>query len=131
MSASDRWVRLSRRLEDDSSFLAASLAVYALSEGLDDAALAARLGCDLALLPQLRWCLCPRTEAEHFRLDVLQVADRFGVSADVLASVVRRAAALGGLRWSETHGTGYLMAARDRTDEAPGANGDADRDSDR
>jgi hypothetical protein len=111
---------MARRLADDPFFLAAALASYARGEGLDDAALAAKLECDMPTLTMLRLCRAPRAEAPHFGRDVETIAARFGVSADLLAEMARRGQALLQMRPQEPgqgQAPGLLMAARD--DEAP------------
>ena len=52
--------RLAARAAADPHFLAHPLARYAAAAGLDDAALAARLGVPLAALDALRLCPAPR-----------------------------------------------------------------------
>ena len=52
-------VALAKRVEDDPFFLAALLKVYADSEGLDDARLAAVLACRIDDLTALRLCRAP------------------------------------------------------------------------
>ncbi len=110
----DRIERLARRIEGDSLFLAAALAAYARSEGLDDHELAARLGCAVETLGPLRLCLRPRPE--RFAADVDEIASRFGVDDERLAEAVRRADALARMprRAPGRPVEGLLMAARDR-----------------
>lgn len=118
---SDSLNYLARRVADDAWFLAPALALYARSEGLDDAALAARLGCPMENLPLLRLCRMPRAEPPGFGQDVDRIAERFAVEAEVLAQVVRRGQNLLSLRASETPASdaGYLLAAREQPDEPP------------
>jgi hypothetical protein len=116
-----RLAALALRVRDDPFFLASALAVYAESETMDDEQLAAQLGCPVATLVSLRLCRRPRPEPPTFRRDVDLIAARFGLHADVLAAVVRRADAVTALRREATGAEGVLMAARDRP-----ADGNAD-----
>jgi hypothetical protein len=102
---------------NDPVFLAAALAAYAQSEDLDDPALAARLGGDPAVLTSLRLCRMPRPQAPQFGQDIDRIAERFGVSAEVLAEVVRRGQSL--LRFQRGSAPGALRAARDRPKGEP------------
>jgi hypothetical protein len=110
-------VQLAQRLATDPSFLAAALAHYALSEQLDDPALAAKLGCTVPGLTRLRLCRMPRMQTMHFWHDVETIATRFGVPAETLADMVRRGQCL--IQWQAStppaaHGErGFLLAARD------------------
>jgi len=105
---------LAEYANDRPSFLAAALGDYSRSAGLDDAGLASALGCDLDTLVLIKLCLRPRAESEFFRSEVEQIAARFNVSADVLASIVRRSDAMARLRQAHTSQRGVLIAARDR-----------------
>ena len=114
---SPRIEALARRVESDPFFLAFSLASYARSERLSDAALAVRLGCDRDQLSRIRLCRRPRPEPALFQEDIARVAAAFNISGDVLAQAVRRADALSALRPAPSHNAGLLMAARDREDD--------------
>lgn len=119
---SEHLERLARRVADDAFFLAPALALYARSEGLDEAALAARLECPLATLTLLRLCRMPHAQPPRFGQDIDCIATRFTVRAEVLAEVVRRGQNLLQLRATETtapDAAGFLLAARDRSDEPP------------
>jgi hypothetical protein len=108
--------RLAQRVQSDPFFLAAPLARYAESQRLDDAALAARLGCDEDTLTHLRLCRNPDLMPPHFWNDVERIADRFHLDPDRLAEIVRFGQALLQARPAAdaptVPGTGYLMAAR-------------------
>ena len=110
---------LARRVQLDPFFLASALAIYARSEGLDDAALAARLGCLPETLTVLHLCRRPHPDA-RFGHEIATIAARFSVSAELLATVVRRADALEAMRGPDAVGAsglgerGTLIAARDR-----------------
>lgn len=80
---------LANRVAADPFFLAHSLAEFARSEGLDEVALAARLGCREEDLTMIRLCRTPRPDLAGFREDVAAVAGRFGVAFRVLAAGVR------------------------------------------
>src|SRR5580700_4252094 len=86
--------RLARRVRDDPLFVAAPLARFAESQRLDDAALAARLGCDVSVLTPLRLCRNPRPQPPHFGRDVDRIAQDCGVDADQLAEILRFGQAL-------------------------------------
>jgi hypothetical protein len=111
---------LARRVVDDPFFLGEALAAYARSEGLDDAGLAAALGCSVEGLARLR--LCRRPDPARFGADVARIAERFGARADALAEAVRRADALAALRDASAGAAeaGLLMAARDRDEDDEG-----------
>lgn len=110
-----------RRMAKDAWFLASALELYAQSEGLTDEQLAAMLGCSVTDLTALRLCRRPLSEpAEAFRRDIDALARAYGVHADVIADVARRADAVDSLRRSQSSATGrpdMLMAARDRERE--------------
>lgn len=101
-------------------YLASALQALAHAERLDDAELAARLGCDMDRLPALLLCRRPTGEGAMFRADVEAIADRFGVSAAGLAQMLRRADALVRLRETGQQRPGsVLAAARDRESRGP------------
>ena len=105
---------LAARVTDDPFFLAYALKLFAAGEGLDDAALAARLGCTPETLTDLRLCRMPREDAPHFRDDILTIAASFPVDAAVLAEVVRHAQVVAPLRKpAAATGPEVLLAARD------------------
>jgi hypothetical protein len=111
---------LAQRVERDPGFLGSVLALYAQSERLDAAGLAAALGCSPEVLPKLKLCRPPR--AERFWDDVSGIAAHFGLDADRLAAVVRRGQVLAKLReFSSPNST--LLAARDREKEPEGEGG--------
>ncbi len=110
---------LAARLAGEPDFLACALAEYARSDRLDDAGLAARLGCPVETLMHLRLCRAPRAEPPSFGQDVEQIARRFAVDAAELAAVARRGLTLWSLRPpadAGERGDGFLLAARDPTD---------------
>jgi len=107
--------RAAERASHRRFYLASSLLAYARAERLDDAGLAARLGCDTASLPALLLCRRPTGEGPVFRADVEAIAERFRLDSARLALV-----SLGGAATDQTGG--LLAAARDRED------GDRQRD---
>jgi hypothetical protein len=111
----DRLEALARRVEENPDFLAFTLADYARSEKLSDAALAVRLGCDVQKLIKLRLCRRPRSGTEHFQVDVRRIASALDIDRDILLEAVRRADALAALR-DAADDSGFLVAARDRDD---------------
>jgi hypothetical protein len=114
----DPLVHLAERVADDPFFLASLLAVYAHGEELDDAGLAARLGCAPEQLPLVRLCRAPRRDPAGRREDVAAIAGHFGLDEGVLMEAVKRAGVLEQLRQAPPAGGGPLMAARDR-EEGP------------
>ena len=112
---------LAARVATDPQFLASALAAYARSEGLDDAGLAAALGCAAADLARLRLCGVPRPDADQFRADVAAIAGRFGIDPATLAEAVRRGQALARLRAPQPGGVepGFLLAARNDERDPP------------
>ena len=114
---SSRFRALARRLGDDPRFLAGILAAYAYSETIETRDLARRLGCTEAVLDRVSICYRPRPAS--FDTDVDELAERFGLHADLLAEIVRRADVATLLR-RRSDASGLLMAARDRESEKPG-----------
>jgi hypothetical protein len=108
--------QMAERVKADSWFLAHPLAEYARSAGLDDAALAARLGCAPVDLTAVRLCRTPRTEPDEFRADLTAVAERFGLNLVELAAAVRHGRGVAHVREAAAEGaeTGWTVAARDR-----------------
>lgn len=62
---------------------------YLELNNLSEDALCARLNCDLNTLNHLRLCGRPDPEPSAFALDIQRVADKLGVNAGTLASIVR------------------------------------------
>jgi hypothetical protein len=116
---SDPLKHLAQRVEGDPSFLASLLAEYARSEGLDDGGLARELSCQAEDLTGIRLCRTPRPDPDGCWDDVRRIAERFSFDAARLLEIVRQAEAMRRLREGGTSGPGFLMAARDRPDEAP------------
>jgi hypothetical protein len=110
----DPLVHLAERVADNPLFLASALAVYARSEELDDAGLAARLGCPVEQLPLVRLCRVPRSDPAERRQDVAVIAGHFHLDERVLHEAVKRAVVLERLRKATPSEEGLLMAARDR-----------------
>jgi hypothetical protein len=69
-------------------FLGFLLAVYQERYRLDDAALAALLGCDPAALVRLRLCRSPRAGEPKRTADLAAVARRYGINWGALLAVV-------------------------------------------
>ena len=115
---SDDLSRLSRRAAADPHFLAFALAEYALSEGLDEAGLAAALGIPPARLPHVRLCPTPRSDPDGIRADVDRIVGRFGADRDTVMAVVRHGQAVAAMRVAmNPDETAALLAARDRRAE--------------
>lgn len=117
---------LAARVATDPLFLANALAEYARSAELDDAGLAAALGCPAADLTRLRLCGAPRTDADQFRADVAAIAGRFGIAPTKLAEAVRRGQSLARLRAARPGAveSGFLLAARDDDRDPPPVEGE-------
>jgi len=117
---------LAARVATDPLFLANALAEYTRSEELDDAGLAAALGCPAGELTRLRLCGAPNSDPEQFRADVAAIAGRFGIDANTLATVGRRGQSLARLRAARPPEVepGFLLAARDDDREPPPTEGD-------
>lgn len=116
---------MARRVATDPFFLAYPLAEFATSERLDDAGLAAALGCKEADLPLIRLCRAPRPDPVGFRDDIAAVAGRFGIDGGTLAAAVRHGQGLAKLRAATATPApepGFLLAARD--DDRPPAGND-------
>lgn len=109
--------RAARRAGQQSFFLASVFQSYQAANKLDDAALAAMLGCAAADLPRLALCRRPAGAAETFTTDIDHLARRFQVDAEQLVSIVREVDALEALRQHlsvDVQTPGMLRAARDR-----------------
>jgi hypothetical protein len=121
--------RAAERARQQPFYLASLLLAYARAERLDDAGLAARLGCDPSSLPALLLCRRPTGEGSVFRADVEAIAERFALNALQLARLIRAADALVSLGSAATDRTGGLLAAaRDRdADEADRSSHDQPR----
>lgn len=111
-------------------FLAGLLAEYQEMNELDDAGLAAWLGCPTATLPRLALCLRPRDPAMRFQENLRQITEYTGVNSTRLARLVRAVDAVRAIRGEEGEdaSSGLLMAARDRedVDAAPPPDGGED-----
>ncbi len=105
-------------------FLASALKAYSSFNELDDAALAAHLGCSLQDLPRLALCRRPAPEPTVFRKEVEQIAAYASAKAERLAQLLREVETLEALQMAEksvtASGPGLLMAARDRADKEKG-----------
>ena len=109
--------RLARRVAIDPFFFAFALAEYAAAEGLDEAGLAAALGCSPDRLPHVRLCRAPRADPDGFREDVDRIAGAVGLARDAVATIARRGQVVAAMRATAGEvpdGAGFLIAARDR-----------------
>ncbi|HEX5269401.1 MAG TPA: hypothetical protein VFW33_02890 [Gemmataceae bacterium] len=80
---------LARRVAGDAFFLSHALTAYQDRHRLDDAALAAYLGCPVAVLPSLRLCRMPGVAPERVReRDVADICRRFGIDPHLLTRVL-------------------------------------------
>jgi hypothetical protein len=106
--------QLAKRASTDPFFLGFRLAEFATVEELDDAALAAQLGCASATLAHLRLCRAPRTDnPAAFREDVMCIATKFGLDARKLADVAKPALASVKRDSASADAPGVFLAARD------------------
>src|SRR5437588_2130302 len=64
---------IARQAASRPDLVASELSNYQLEDGLDDAGLAAQLGCSVDVLTRLRLCTLPRSD--HFWDDVSRVAE--------------------------------------------------------
>ncbi len=103
----DMLKRYAARASEDPFYFGWHLARYAESMGKSVEDLAPELGCLPSAVYEMSLCRAPRTEPSRFRRDIEAVANRFQVSAALLANIARHAAALSAA--SVTH-----LAARDR-----------------
>jgi hypothetical protein len=85
---------LAARVAGDPYFLASTLAAYQQRHDLDDAALAALLGCNVAVLTPLRLCRRPGAAEPSWTCqeDVAEIARRFCLDARALGRVAEEAA---------------------------------------
>ncbi|HKI37990.1 MAG TPA: hypothetical protein VKA46_39415 [Gemmataceae bacterium] len=93
MNDPDPLDHLAARVSGDLWFLAAALARYQQRHGLDDAALAAALGCAPTVLTSLRLCRRPGAAAPERTTDqdISDIARRFGIDPAALARIVQEA----------------------------------------
>lgn len=124
----ERLTALAQRVRHDEYFLASAMAEYARSENLEAAGLAMLLNCSSETLDRLRLCRRPRSTAHLFQADVDRIATRFGIRAETLAEIVRRADALLVLRSASASEDSLLAAARDRDEPAGGDTDSADEE---
>ncbi len=104
------------RAAEHQFFVASVLLPWARAEGLDDAALAARLGCSVEVLPRLLLCRRPDPEPAAFQADVTRIAEGLGIPLVPLVETLRLAETLAALR-EQADAAGGLAAARDRESE--------------
>jgi hypothetical protein len=88
---SDPMDHLARRVANARFFLASVLTTYQQRHGLDDAELAAQLGCPVGVLTLLRLCRRPggATPRRTTEEDVRVISERFAIDPDALARIVR------------------------------------------
>jgi hypothetical protein len=111
--------RLAKRVSTDPFFLGFRLAQFAAVKELDDAALAARLGCAPDALANLRLCRAPRADdPTTFREDVTCIAAKFGLDARTLAEVAKPALAEVERGGASAGAAGALLAARDQENDS-------------
>lgn len=103
--------RAAARAADDPFFLASALAAYRQLTGMDDAALAAELGCDVAALTRLALCRRPDGASPMFKDEVPRIAAHAGADPLKLANLLRAADAAERM---QTASPNALLAARDR-----------------
>jgi hypothetical protein len=125
--------RAARRVVPDPFFMAGALDAYRALEGLDEPALAQRLGCPPDALVHLALCRRPDPTTPRFRADVERIAAHVGANPLALVRLLRAVSASDALRGviaETTSSYGLLAAARDHEHEeeaaAEDANGEAD-----
>lgn len=106
--------RLARQASARPTFLGWQLAAFARARGFDDDALAAHLGCPRATLANVR--LCGVIRQEHFRADVMSVAEKFGLIVARLADAAKPLLAEPPRAPATSNAPGTVLAARDRSD---------------
>jgi hypothetical protein len=106
------------RAESRPFFVASALAAYRDLAGVDNAGLAAHLGCTPAALARLALCGRPMEDDPMFTDRVRRIADHIGCDPVRLDSLLRAATAADKMR---TSASGTLLAARDRISEEPAA----------
>lgn len=117
----DRLEAFRARAEREPFFLASLLAAFARAEDLDDAGVAAALGCKVEDMLMIRLCRAPRADARGYRDDIDSISGRFGLDPARLAEVVKRGRVLTRLlaAGEGADQPGWLMAARDREGGPP------------
>ncbi|MGE0539378.1 MAG: hypothetical protein AB7R89_04295 [Dehalococcoidia bacterium] len=102
--------------EERPFFVAAALAIYRALRQIDNAALAAELGCTEIGLSRLALCRRPDGDGAMFRTQVERIARHAGCRAESLANVLRAASAVEKMQAATPSA---LLAARDRISEEP------------
>jgi len=117
---------------------------YLALNNMGEAELCSQLHCDRTTLNHLRLCGRPDLNPAEFATDVQRVADRFGLDAGKLASIVREVDAADAFSQAQrnvsqnkgrstipfSYTPGMLRAARDN-EEAPGPEGGPDSESEK
>jgi hypothetical protein len=99
-------------------FLAAALETYKHIENLDENGLAEVLKLEVGQLSRLGLCRRPDVNnSQTFRRDIEAISQKFGLAPALLGNLLRRVAAY---EAKQTDPPGFLMAARDRTEEDEG-----------
>jgi hypothetical protein len=99
---------LAARLQNDPKFMAHTLAAYQRQEGLDDAALAQRLGAPPELLTRLALCQRPDANSPDFAAQVSALSDFTLIDESLLARVIRQTDS----RVAKARPASYLAAFR-------------------
>lgn len=108
--------RLAEKASADDFFLGRRLAAFAAREQLSEEALAARLGCAVEALAQVRLCRAPRVDTSAaFRADVAAIAGKFGLNFPALAEAAKAVPAEPA-RAAAAENAAAVLAARDRGD---------------
>lgn len=127
---SDALLRAAQRAAEQPFFLASVFAAYQQANRLDNADMAALLGCEPDDLTRLALCRRPAAEEGQFLADIDHLARRFRLQGDQLIMIIRQVDALAAIR-QQLHishsGTGMLRAARDHKEpDTPGEEGQHD-----
>ncbi|HLH63466.1 MAG TPA: hypothetical protein VKV20_17425 [Ktedonobacteraceae bacterium] len=108
--------RLALLAQGRPNLLAGPLALYQEQEGLDDQQLAAKLRCNIEVLPKLALCERPRP-APHFRQDIERIARYIQADVMQLALLIRAAESREALSSRQNAALPALLAARDYDDD--------------
>lgn len=121
-SQSDSIARFVSRTKDDPLFVGHSLRAFAAARDLDEAHIAAFLGCGQGAISRLAMCRQPSVNEETYQQDIEQIAAFVGCDSSRLQQLLRETMGISVLREStaSVRDNVTLLAARDRQDEPDG-----------
>jgi hypothetical protein len=128
---------LAEKLKDNHGFMAWILSTYQQKEHIDDNHLMAQLKTTPEMFVRLALCKCPNSNSENFASQVREIATYTRIDPVILANVIRQVESLGILsklphRAEQTDKktrnipSGFLAAARDKTDDEEAEAGKTD-----